>query len=198
MRFKRLSIAVAAVAATTVAGVGYAAVPGSDGTIHACYDNVSGQMRLYDVEDDSPRSCGSKETAVSWNQEGQAGPAGPMGETGPAGPAGSQGPTGPQGEPGVSGRVVVTGASTRDSSYSKSVAVYCPPGKRVIGGGVRLSGTGDWIGQYGVAITDSWPHDYYNPSTDGRTGWGAAAQEHSSGYTSDWRLHAYAICASVG
>src|SRR5215208_3794490 len=131
MRFKRLSIAVAAVAATTVAGVGYAAVPGGDGAIHGCYDNVSGQMRLYDAEDDSPRSCGSKETAVSWNQEGPAGPdgpagpegpAGPKGETGPVGPAGPKGetgpagPAGPQGGPGVSGRVVVTGASTRDSS----------------------------------------------------------------------------------
>ncbi len=49
MRLRRLLIAVAAVAATSVAGVGYAAVPGADGTIHGCYDNVSGQMRLYDA-----------------------------------------------------------------------------------------------------------------------------------------------------
>jgi hypothetical protein len=129
MRRKRLSIAIAAVAATSVAGVGYAAVPSGDGTIHGCY--------------------------------------------------------------------VVTGASTGDSSSYKSVAVYCPPGKRVIGGGARISGTGDWIGQYGVAITDSWPHDYYDPSTNGQTGWAAGAREISSGYTSDWRLHAFAICASV-
>jgi hypothetical protein len=92
---------------------------------------------------------------------------------------------------------VVTGASTRDSTFGKSVAVYCPPGKRVIGGGARISGTGDWIASYGAAITDSWPHDFYNPSTDGRSGWAAGAQETSAGYTLDWRLHAYAICAEV-
>lgn len=54
-----------------------------------------------------------------------------------------------------------------------------------------------WIAAYGAAITDSWPHDYYNPSTDGRTGWAAGAQETGGSYTLDWRLHAYAICATV-
>jgi hypothetical protein len=170
MRFKLPTIAVAAVAATTVAGVGYAAVPGGDGTIHGCYDNVSGQMRLYDAEDDSPRSCGSKETEVSWNEEGPAG---------------------------VSGRVVMTGASARDSTYTKSVAVYCPPGKRVIGGGARISGANDYSAAYGAAITASWPHDLHDPSTGGVTGWAAGAQETSGSYTLDWRLHAWAICASV-
>ena len=144
MRFKRLSIAVAAVAATTAAGVGYAAVPGSDGTIHACYDNVSR----------------------------------------------------PQGEPGVSGRVVVTGDSARDSSFGKSVAVYCPPGKRVIGGGARISGANDYSAAYGAAMTASWPHNNHDPATDGISGWNAGAQETGS-YDLDWRLHAYAICASV-
>jgi hypothetical protein len=89
MQRKLTTIAVTGVAIAAIAGVGYAAVPGADGTIHACYDNVSGQMRLHDAEDGTPRSCGNKESAVSWNVQGPAGPVGPEGPAGPGGTWGS-------------------------------------------------------------------------------------------------------------
>lgn len=97
---------VATVAVIAAAGVAYAAVPGGDGTIHACYDSVSGQLRVFDPETNSPKACGAKEHEVAWNQEGQAGPAGPegpAGPTGPAGPKGGIGETGPEGPIGETG-----------------------------------------------------------------------------------------------
>jgi hypothetical protein len=95
------TVAIAAVIA--VAGVAYAAVPGGDGTIHACYDTVSGQLRIFDPETNSPKACGAKEQEVAWNQDGQPGPAGPAGPDGPAGPTGPAGPKGDIGETGPAG-----------------------------------------------------------------------------------------------
>jgi Collagen triple helix repeat (20 copies) len=101
------------------AGVAYAAVPGSDGTIHACYDEVSGQLRIFDPETNSPKSCGGKEIEIAWAQqglpgaegpEGPAGPPGPQGEQGPAGPPGPQGEQGPAGPPGPQGEQGPAGA----------------------------------------------------------------------------------------
>ncbi len=79
-----------------------AAIPGDDGKINGCYNKVNGQMRVVD----SPADCKNNETAISWNQRGPtgaAGPAGPKGDTGPAGPAGPPGETGPAGADGAPG-----------------------------------------------------------------------------------------------
>jgi hypothetical protein len=54
------------------------------GVIYACVDKRTGAMRMVS----SATRCTSKETAVSWNQEGPAGPTGATGATGPQGPAG--------------------------------------------------------------------------------------------------------------
>ena len=67
---RRLALLAAAVTAV-VAGVSYAAVPDGDGMIHACFDRQSGQLRIFDPETNTPKACGSKETAISWNQQGQ-------------------------------------------------------------------------------------------------------------------------------
>jgi type VI secretion system Hcp family effector len=84
------------------------AAASSQGTIHACVDNKSGEVRIVKDDDD----CRSKEHAVSWNRRGPAGPGGPpgpigatgaTGATGPQGPIGHDGPIGPQGPPGPSG-----------------------------------------------------------------------------------------------
>jgi hypothetical protein len=80
MRMNRrlmLSIAVALVAA--VAGVAYAAIPGTDGVISGCYAK-GGDLRVIDAEAGS--YCKSGETALSWNQIGQQGPIGPKGDPG--------------------------------------------------------------------------------------------------------------------
>ncbi|MGB7819061.1 MAG: hypothetical protein WBL35_10060, partial [Ornithinibacter sp.] len=84
---------IGAAAATVLAAAGVAAAaPSSDGTLHACYDEQSGQLRLVDPDTGTPKGCGKKEGAVTWNEQG------PQGDPGPAGPAGPSGATGPAGE----------------------------------------------------------------------------------------------------
>jgi hypothetical protein len=80
-------------------GVAFAAIPDSNGTIHACYQKNSGNLRVVD----SSHDCRPSERALSWNQRG------PQGATGAAGPAGPTGATGPRGATGLPG---ATGAST--------------------------------------------------------------------------------------
>jgi hypothetical protein len=119
MRARRaaLFIATAGIAAVA-AGLAYGDIPGGDGVVYACYDNQSGQVRLYDPDGDAIKACGKNETETTWSQtgpqgeQGPSGPAGPQGpqgdkgdtgDQGPAGPAGDTGAQGPQGEPGPPG-----------------------------------------------------------------------------------------------
>src|SRR5580765_876721 len=69
------------------------------GVLEACVNPGNGNMRLVDASTD----CHNNETRVSWNIEGQPGPAGPQGPIGPAGPQGLQGPAGAQGAKGDTG-----------------------------------------------------------------------------------------------
>ena len=53
------------------AGIAYATIPDSNGTIHACYGNNNGLLRVID----SPsQSCRNDETPLSWSQGGGQGP----------------------------------------------------------------------------------------------------------------------------
>jgi type VI secretion system secreted protein Hcp len=97
MHVRRLgkgSIAIVAGTAVVlaVAGVAVASIPNADNVIDGCYSNGSGTLRVIDT---SSSQCTSKETALSWNQEGVPG------EAGAPGIPGAPGPTGPQGNPGV-------------------------------------------------------------------------------------------------
>ncbi|HZI38860.1 MAG TPA: hypothetical protein VFF24_11195 [Acidimicrobiia bacterium] len=87
-------------------------------TIHACVHRETGQVRIVS----GGEQCRRPETALEWNAEGPAGPAGagapgamgpagPQGEVGPAGPTGDPGPAGPQGDPGPAGPQGETGAA---------------------------------------------------------------------------------------
>jgi len=102
-------------------GIGWAAIPGTDGQIKACYATTNGLLlgiphskgdtRIVD----SGEACRSYEKTIAWNQQGpqgDVGPVGPKGETGAAGaqgpkgetgPAGATGPGGPKGDPGAQG-----------------------------------------------------------------------------------------------
>jgi len=104
-----IRIAALALALAAVGGVAYAGVPATDGTISACYDKISGQMRIFDAETNAPKACGSKEVAITWNQQGLQGAAGPTGPAGPEGPEGPQGPAGPAGPAGAQGEQGQTG-----------------------------------------------------------------------------------------
>src|ERR671920_2303046 len=77
----------AALALGAGTAVAIAAIPASDGTIHACYSTTgtpTGAARIVDETD----TCAATEKALTWNQTGPTGPAGP---TGPPGDTGSSG-----------------------------------------------------------------------------------------------------------
>ena len=63
-----------------------AAIPDTNGVIHACWRNNSGALKIID---NATQTCAGNETAITWNQTGPAGP------TGPQGPAGGSGIGGP-------------------------------------------------------------------------------------------------------
>jgi hypothetical protein len=110
-RKKRGAILALAMSAVLIAvGVGYAAIPSSDGVIHSCYNassNPSGQLRVIDVE--AGAKCAKNEKALDFNRtgpqgpQGPPGPPGPQGETGATGATGATGPAGPPGPAGPAG-----------------------------------------------------------------------------------------------
>jgi type VI secretion system secreted protein Hcp len=73
--------------------VAIAAIPASDGTIHACYatnGTPTGAARIVEETE----TCAATEKALTWSQTGPTGPTGstgPSGASGPAGPAGDSG-----------------------------------------------------------------------------------------------------------
>jgi hypothetical protein len=82
--FKRIPRwAVAGAIAITAVGAGIAtgAIPSGDGTIHACYKQAGGAVRLVDES----VTCAKGETPIAWSQQGPEGPQGPVGPRGPAG-----------------------------------------------------------------------------------------------------------------
>lgn len=96
---RTLVVLAAAVVAVPATGAAWAAVPdGETDVIHGCYSRDGGLRVIAPWSADRKLSeCTSKETAISWNQEG------PRGETGRPGADGLPGPAGPQGEPGEKG-----------------------------------------------------------------------------------------------
>lgn len=115
--------------------------------------------------------------------EGLPGPEGPVGPRGAVGPAGPQGPAG-----GLSGYEKVLQLSAADTTDSKSLTVFCPIGKTVVGGGtaVRIAG-GTLVTRPSVQISE--------PNVDG-TAWTATAVE-TSPLTPAWTLSVTAICAKA-
>lgn len=91
-------------AALTVAvttGVGYAAIPSSNGAVNGCYEKVTGILRV--IDKDAGKACKSFETPITWSTQGQKGDRGAIGPAGPAGPAGEKGDRGPAGDAGAPG-----------------------------------------------------------------------------------------------
>jgi hypothetical protein len=108
---------------------------------------------------------------------------GPVGPAGPAGAPGATGATGAQGAPGVSALEIVSVQGALDSLSGKVVSVNCPAGKKLLGGGARL------IGEAGnVALDESYPLT--------ATQWRAYGTEVNA-TAGNWRIDAFAICATV-
>ena len=104
---------------------------------------------------------------------------------GPPGPPGPRGVPGPKGSPGISGLQRVDAATSSSSSNSKAVVATCPSGKRVVGGGAQVTGSG----ANKVSINQSFPDstgDKWN---------GNAVEVVATG--ASWQLQAYALCATA-
>jgi hypothetical protein len=113
---RRTTIAViAALGVLAAVGVGYAAIPGSDGVIHSCYNatsNPSGALRVIDAE--AGAKCAKNEKPLAFNQTG---PKGDKGDPGPQGPQGVQGPQGEQGPKGDTGATGPAGPAGMSDVY---------------------------------------------------------------------------------
>jgi hypothetical protein len=90
----------------------------SGDVIIGCVGDRSGQLRVVD----SARRCGSLETAISFNREGEQGKTGARGKAGDdgtngrAGTSGKDGASGPAGLDGANGHDGATGAAGRDGA----------------------------------------------------------------------------------
>jgi len=105
------------------------------------------------------------------------------GGTFPPGPAGPAGPAGPTGPPGLSGVERVESVSASNSTSTRIQSVTCPAGKRLIGGGARLTPS-----LVGVGIAQSYPGDdnIYH----------VTAREFTPN-PSSWSVTVFAICATA-
>ncbi len=107
-------LALAMLGALAAVGVGYAAIPSSDGVIHSCYNassNPSGQLRVIDAE--GGVKCAKNEKSLAFNQRGPKGDAGPQGvpgKDGLDGAPGADGTAGLDGAPGADGKDGIDGA----------------------------------------------------------------------------------------
>jgi Collagen triple helix repeat (20 copies) len=131
-RFRRVVLAITAVAVVAIAGgVTYAVAEiGGGGVINGCYKSQNGQLRLIDPAADS---CHPSETPISWSQTGPQGPKGDKGDPGPPGPPGPQGPKGDMGDKGDPGPQGATGPH--------GPAGPPGPGTKTISGLVRANGS---------------------------------------------------------
>lgn len=104
----------------------------------------------------------------------------------------------------VSDVTLVTRTVASNSTSDKHVDVYCPAGKRAIGGGADIGG-----GQVGSGTNKTSPVHLHRSAplngppaseptgpTDPTTGWRASAFE-STAFAGSWGLKVYAICAKV-
>lgn len=148
----RTTLVVAALVAA-LGGGAYAAIPGGDGSIKACYATTSalllgiphskGDTRIVDEHE----ACRTYEKPISWSQrgpqgeqgdqgvQGVPGPKGDQGIQGVPGPKGDEGIQGPKGDPGPPGpagmgRAFVAGGSARlsDGQAAQLGQVQVPAG----------------------------------------------------------------------
>ena len=102
MTRKTIVTFVSVAALALAAGVGWAAIPSSDGVITACRA-TNGTIKVIDSE--AGQSCSSSQTTLRWNIQG---------------PAGARGPQGPAGQSAEIGMVVVQ----PDGSAFTTLSVY--------------------------------------------------------------------------
>ncbi len=217
-RFRRAGVALIGMALFATSAAAVASIPDPYGTIHACYANKSGALR---VIDSAEASCAAKETALEWGFSGQAGPAGPEGPAGaqgpqgpagppgPAGPAGSEGPQGPAGPAGAQGPVGPPGAAGPQGPpgpaggftglVTRTDSDFASPGEIVgvtahCSPGETPAGGGYLWGNEQINVVD--PLLYVGINGPYADGWRVGGQNtHASGPAVE--LTAYALCAQT-
>jgi hypothetical protein len=118
-----------------VGGFAFAAIPGPDGVIHACYKKRGGGLSVVAGGKKCPRGT----RALSWNQLGPTGPKGPKGANGTKGANGQAGVQGGEGKKGDAGtavayaRVAANGTLEPGDSGNQN--------KNVVAGNVEHDGT---------------------------------------------------------
>ena len=125
----------------------YAVIPTAGGTINACQDKSTGNLRVIDP---TKSSCKNSETPISWNQTGPQGAPGLQGvpgEDGAPGAPGEDGAPGAPGEDGQNGQDGVSGYEVRSYDYAivsggGIATMTCPVGKVALGGGYWLKDEG--------------------------------------------------------
>jgi hypothetical protein len=135
-------LGVCLLAVLVVGGVGYAAIPGSDGVIHACYGS-NGEVRVINTEASPPATCNKGWTAFSWNQTGPPGPPGQNGQDGQDGTNGANGTNGQDGTNGVSGYEAHLSDTLVPAGFGAFAFATCSPGKVALGGGHELLESND-------------------------------------------------------
>jgi hypothetical protein len=78
-----VAIGIGVVGGTAWAAQTIASIVGADGTIHGCYAQKNGALRV--VAEGT--ACTPSELSIQWNQRGDRGAPGPKGDAGPPGPA---------------------------------------------------------------------------------------------------------------
>jgi Collagen triple helix repeat (20 copies) len=129
-------LALAALSLLAVVGVGYAAIPDSNGVIHGCYaPKASGALRVIDVATGS--KCLKNEKALDFNQTGPQGPKGDPGAPGQQGTPGPQGVPGTPGADGAPGQQGPAGAAGPPGPAGVSTATFTS-------GSISISGNDTW------------------------------------------------------
>jgi hypothetical protein len=133
---KTLVLVAALVAVIGAAVAATAAIPDSNGVIHACRNTKTGALRAIDSE--RGQTCSKDEAALTWNQIGPQGPAGPAGPQGPAGPAGPPGPAGVSGYE-IIGTTKTVQVDAGQTTYGDFIDTCASRNKRPVGAGGFLS-----------------------------------------------------------
>jgi hypothetical protein len=95
------------------------------------------------------------------------------------------GPAGPQGPPGASGLQFISGSGVSNSNSPKTQQQDCPAGKKAVGGGAVITGTGT-----NTFISTSRP-------TDPGTGWTATGRESTGGNAGSWAVQTWVVCITA-
>ncbi len=113
-------------------------------------------------------------------------PSGQTGLQGPAGPQGEKGAKGDPGTPGVSGAQYVMSSSANTTTSPRVQDAVCPAGKKVVGGGYTMDGTGEKIAK--VTYSAPWNDLTY---------WRVIAKMNDGVFPQNWQLVAYAVCVNA-